>query len=569
MSSQDHSRRSGATATAAATSWEVTSRISRHAYDRLTLAGPLSAVGVGTVFVWTIAALEGALHLKQDLRSRFILRYATYNVLPSLIWATQSTHVIIETSPVLSQTAGTANNWLFHTNQLPPRRALWVNLLAALRGAVAGSVLLSNVIAITSIWQDSRQDYAQRIQNGKEPPLRPSQKHGVTIRLAGVQSDVTELSLQRRRHHLWPVFEKPEYIQHLVKQYGSAHKNTDDARPALPQRPMYWQVRDGQYSKAMSWDGMIIPKEWLYTTSDGRTLLYLEADATSGDESALALQHHGEVFRHMDNSSFSWWKSRDSSGVQSEPDSNSTTEQMHSDLDLKEVSQGFRRLADIARRECESKMQVVRVLLVDPSTVVENGGGRRSTVRDQVTELGLADIIVDSRQAVLHSILSWLRKNDRDTDSPPASTSLKLKPVILETPSKEWFHSIQTELRNHQYDVMDRESWDISASATTPVPPMLVYERSSADTIHTIRVYLERGIVQDPTMVCALLPCHDGLEEIQYFENNGESSIGCVCASDIYDCALEWVRNECLKGKKPEEIQCDLDAGNAWGVRQV
>lgn len=54
---------------------------------------------------------------------------------------------------------------------MPPKRVLWTKILCALRGAVAGSVVLSNVIALTSLWQRAREDYAERIRLGREPPL--------------------------------------------------------------------------------------------------------------------------------------------------------------------------------------------------------------------------------------------------------------------------------------------------------------------------------------------------------------------------------------------------------------
>ena len=125
----------------------------------------------------------------------------------------------------------------------------------------------------------------------------------------------------------------------------------------------------------------------------------------------------------------------------------------------------------------------------------------------------------------------------------------KLKPVILETPNKHWFGSIQTELEKHGYQVLDRSQVGNNDPSTTALqPPMLVYEVSGSDTVHTIREYLEQGIVRDPARVCALLTSSDGLEELQSLQNQFAAAVGCVCSSDIHDRALEWVRQQCLRG---------------------
>lgn len=81
-------------------SFEVTGRVARYAYDRLSFAGPLYAVALGTTAVWSIGALEGALFLmpKQHSRSawlvkaRFVSRYGLYNIVPSVIWGRTHHH---------------------------------------------------------------------------------------------------------------------------------------------------------------------------------------------------------------------------------------------------------------------------------------------------------------------------------------------------------------------------------------------------------------------------------------------------------------------------------------------
>lgn len=623
--------------------WLITLRVGRYAYDRLNLTGQ-TALFFATAAVVQTAAIEGSLHLQPRststiatngspsldswiIRARFTARYAVYNTIPSLIWGTQPPSSLIASSPYLESRMNKPSLPTVFTT-LPPRRAVWVQILCAVRGAIAGSVVLSNVIALTSLWQRASDEYAQRIMLGREPPLErftsfaaaaataTGQHHdsnheskGCTVRLAGVRSNVTELSWHRRGStHLWPIYEDAAVVQRLVSRYATAptaesslslsSSSSVVAVQQQPRVPVYWQVDDGQYSQARSWDGMTVQPQWLFPvrTKPGHPqerMLYLEADATSGDESALSLQNSAHHFAPSNERNLSrvnrwFWDALSfvrEKGSHSNATTLSTESDKHSrmpfsvlDLDLKEVAQGFRRLADLAKKECKkdggSALQVRRVLLVDPTMIIENGGGRLTSVRDLVEELGLADIVIDARESVLHAILQWLAQQRNDRGSEGSQKAQKqLRPVILETPSKAWFQSIRSELRKHGYDVIDRAdaAMESSSNSNNNMPPVLVYERSSADTVNTIRQYLERGIVRDPSTVCALLTRHEGLDEVEALNKSlqttgRDAAVGCICSSDIHDRAFEWVRAKCIEGFPAQTIQKELDAGSAWGA---
>jgi hypothetical protein len=92
---------------------------------------------------------------------------------------------------------------------------------------------------------------------------------------------------------------------------------------------------------------------------------------------------------------------------------------------------------------------------------------------------------------------------------------------------------------------------------------MLVYERSSADTVNTIRQYLERDIVNDPSRICALLTCCDGLEEIDLLNQSLKNPVGFICSSDIHEQALEWVRMQAVDGVPGYKIQEQLDSSKS------
>jgi hypothetical protein len=230
------------------------------------------------------------------------------------------------------------------------------------------------------------------------------------------------------------------------------------------------------------------------------------------------------------------------------------------DLDLYETSQGFNRLRSLVEGK-PSNFDVLRVLFVDADAVFKSGGGRIQSVRDYVTGLGLADVIIDARAPLLHSLDKWLRqRKQKDRHSPGWGlnpfvwTPTNLNPVILETPCSKSFGSIKSALGELGYTVMDI-SRALKRYGSLQDIPVLVYEKNTQGTINTIQLMLERNVVQ-PENVCALCPTHHGLVELA---DGQASEIEIICGSDIYDNLLLLVRDLAIEGCSPEEIQKQLD----------
>jgi hypothetical protein len=249
---------------------------------------------------------------------------------------------------------------------------------------------------------------------------------------------------------------------------------------------------------------------------------------------------------------------------------------LNRDLDLREVGQAFHCLASLAPEigsDEDNKMKilspgaeiedpsVLRVLLVDQDAKVEGGGGELLSVREFVSELCISDVVINSRAAVVHSLIYWLNRSHAATSSKPTVMTLskvwKKNPVILETHSREWFVCIHKELAQHGFEVIDRH--DVSAEDATTIP-MLVFERTSADTVYRVRALVKAGITR-PEKVCALLEDHGGLEKLRALHMPQVSSL---CPSLIYHNAFAFVRRRAMEGSTPSEIQRDLDSGRLW-----
>ena len=621
--------------------WTIQGRILDDALQGL-VVGPFVALGTGTALVWSIGTLEAALHWRpsSSVTTRlptawsycyyyFCARYGVAQIIPSLTWSTQPvtriaqlTHPSVPLQQLLLEHLYTNGE-----QSMPPKRALRITRLQALRGALAGSVVLSQVVALMGVGLTARQAYHQRCLLGQEPPLEQSSsfvsssllssfffvfffcnknnhtthQQGMVIRMTGNESNVTEFSMARRlnnkhqnqRPTVFPIFEQATNtrVQHLVQ--------TVTAQKGYPV-PVYWQVDTGRYSHWKSWDKLHIPPSWFFvtnhekqttttttspntksnsqsqattmttTTADRpgtpqrRLLLVLEADATANQQAALSLQR--------------------------------TTHVRDLDLDLYEVAQGFASLQQLAMQSTTTTSNtthtLLRVVLVDTESKMTSGGGRVATIRQYISELDLADIVIDSRSPLVAEMLAWLLQQQQqqqsvtvtaddssDTDSRDESrtcwwnpldawkrtmASMANKsgtriPVILETPHAEWFLSIRRELAPYGYDVIDRQD-ALTRYGTHPRDlPCLVYEDSSADTIHTIRQLVAAGLAT-PTRTCALLTDYEGTQLAATHLPAGAASI---CSAYIHYVLFRWVRQNALQGRPWHEIQQDLDQGRA------
>eukprot|EP00542_Grammatophora_oceanica_P009227 CAMPEP_0194047034 /NCGR_PEP_ID=MMETSP0009_2-20130614/23515_1 /TAXON_ID=210454 /ORGANISM="Grammatophora oceanica, Strain CCMP 410" /LENGTH=534 /DNA_ID=CAMNT_0038692547 /DNA_START=167 /DNA_END=1771 /DNA_ORIENTATION=- len=509
-------------------------------------------------------------------RTRFILRYSLSQLTQSVVWSTQQPNVIAKAMGI--------NPAFFYATpeDAPPRRTINLKRLTALRGAVAGSVIISQVFSLMDVISLSMQAYSERIRVGKEPPLEDDTRKGVVVRLAGENSIVTNLSLARGgRRRIFPIYENPNDpdVEHMVE----IHSSGQNGRPALLARrntntgllrrfstacatdvapsgggegspfhnflrssggsdcrvPVYWKVDDGRYSHSSSWAGMNIPPNWFFDLPDeGEELLLLEADATLDYPMSL---------RRVSTEDF--------------------------DLDLKEVAQGFSQLINLAtkgNRHRGKTFQTMRVLLVDPDAASRSGGGRETTAREVANELGLADIVVDARAPIVITIKDWLASVENRygiKEKKPVSNgwwrlrggsqdTKPNKPIVLETPEEEWFLSLQGELGQLGYTVMDRVD-ALNVYGSLDGIPFIVYEKTTGDTLHTVSQLVRKGMVE-PQQVCAFCPRPWALEALM--ENSMQAGVRYISSADIYDRLLHWVRTRAIEdGATAEEIQQELD----------
>lgn len=534
-----------------------TQRILEDAANRLAI-GPGQALLGGASLVVSIGLVEAQGHMRpinpkvlktasnseimamRMQRFMFSIRYATAQILPSMIQ---------ESSPSQKVAAkyGYPSN-LLYGDDAPKRAGKFLSniKLKALRGAIAGSVVLSQVVSLADVLLRANAAYSERILKGKEPPLDERPETGVVLRLTGEESDVTGYCMsQGGRGAVFPIYEQSNKasVQQLIRNHGfDGHKNlvVEDK----PNYPVFWQVDNGRYSYDDSWRGFAIPKSWLFdmnksesspklseSSNDNGKLLVLEADATSGKADVMS------------------FKSVYASDL---------------DIDLFEISQGFYKLRHSVSEASKSNYQVLRVILVDLDAIVKSGGGRESSAREYINELGLADIVIDARKSLVNAITHWLSKVTEEIQGQCNNNTASIFswqkqnkniPVVLETPYKEWFDSIKETLLPFGYEIIDRCDIHKFPHVDPSKIPFIVYEKNSSDTLHTIRHFVESGIVT-AEKVCAFCPKY---EKTTGLEKMGLGNIETFCSSVLYSQLLAWVREEALKGRKYTDIQRELD----------
>ena len=290
-------------------------RIVAGGINSLTSVTPLSAFG-GASAIFVVAAYESTFWfhtidgkpsnqvLSNWTKCKYMARYGMHNIIPSFIWETQPATIIAE-SVDASLTKHIHVDAKALRKHSPENYMRYIRSLSV-RGAIAGSVLLGQVVAVVQLGKSAQESYYQRVFDGREPPLDTGSldadpkniDSGVVIRLAGEASDVTLLSMaQEGRRRYFPIYESSECldVKSLIQNYGACSSSASDK----PRVPVYWQVSNGRYGYNDSWRGLVLPDHWLFNVNltargvrEGRPskLLILEADATSGEMDSLSLK---------------------------------------------------------------------------------------------------------------------------------------------------------------------------------------------------------------------------------------------------------------------------------------
>lgn len=478
-------------------------------------AGIAASIGV----VASIGMLEAFLMSKRGAngRNRFIVRYGISQILPSIIWATKPVKLVLKRAK-LSESL---------LVKLESNRESHVYFLQTLRSIIAGFVGISQILRLVDIAGEASSTYKERCMNGQEEFINQNCPQRF-IRLAGKTSDVTALTMMKQREgksrtseEIIPIYEDPAAITDLIRKHSKEGVS-----------PCFWHVKSGSYSAPDSWKHFNISPSWLMPVHNSdRRVLIVEADSSVGEE-ALALGPSGKP----------------------------------NDLDLFEAGQAFvsleKRLrqslaltTDRKQAQEQGRVSLVRVFLLDSSLPVVSGAGRAIPQRRLVEMHDEADIIIDAKAPLLAAVKQWL-ENHRGT---------KAKRVVFDTKNPHYYRAMQKVLRNAGWVVLDRleGSSGIEKPYANVKENFLVYENSTADTVHEVRLLVKSGL--DPRNIVALLDRIEGVEELDHLSAELSAQkvepirIAHICSSSLYDQLFADVRKKVRDGEESAAIQQWLD----------
>ena len=442
------------------------------------------------VIVWLIGFIEGLI-LSNGLDSVvFAWRYGLANIMPSLVWASKEADLVARAAGLDPATV-----LALPDNTNGAVRESWAFNLYCLRSLTGGFVFINYILRVAGIASEARHTYRERIFAGREQPLPVH--GGRVVRLAGEQSDVTEYSLIHDGEHLLPVYEIPALVEPLIQRHGGGSL------------PVYWHIPSGEYGRDEVWEDLIIDDDWLFTSRNGQTVFLLEADATV-TEQALALFNDGT-----------------------------------SDLNLEDITQGFRSLSKCARRCGVIADRTTRTLLADLQLIYTTGGGHQYSLREWIEWYREADIMIDARAPLLASMLDWLNQLSPDVG----------RRIVFNTHHSIYFQNLKKHLAVYGYDVVDA-----GALATDdPSCPRLVYHRTTADTLHVVQSLVEHHDVT-PNLCCALFDRSEGLAGIEDLSNQMGQKIPVICSAVVYDNLLREIRARILNDETDNAIQAWLNS---------
>eukprot|EP00949_MAST-11_sp_MAST-11-sp1_P002877 g2877.t1 len=553
---------------------EIFARVVRIAAQEALNARSLSLLGLSASFVFCVGTWEGSLFIDYEQMgffdaAYFSMHYGLEQILPSCIWGTKDAHLIarsLDLDPIIA-----LRN--FESGAEDAAIQLRAENLAATRSITAGFMLLAQVLRVVNISASASKKYATSIEEGSQPPLMGPRER--IFRLCGIGSDATAVSLQRYGQQMFPIYEVPSKIRHLVNDHSHNGRV-----------PVFWKVRRGFYGYRFSWKGFPIDSSSFIRSSTGRSILYIEADGTN-PEDPLSL---GEQAL---------------------------------DLTIDDASQAFRQLEQMYRdkKDDVGVFRTLRVFLGNSRMTFYSGGGHPYTLRERILHTHEVDVLIDALAPVIEQLLRFC---DRAT----AKQVGPRKSVLFQTSSSRYFSNLKDLLSPFGYDVhdpLDKEVMDGSLLArqrTKAVKstqddnnaeddsensrevvelPLILYFSSTSETINAAHTLVQAGEVS-PASCCAIISKVEGLEHIRRSEDEkeaklrrqresshatinvdvekndeaaavrieenrqqrgktaqGQNRIHVVCSSIVYDDLFHQVRSWARMGYTAEDIQRELD----------
>jgi hypothetical protein len=494
----------------------MSSRIAKRAWRDITDTHSLKGLVYSVTAIASISGIEAVQMLAQSTTNMdassamFVGQYALGSILPSCTWS-------VVDPALIAASIGADPAVLLDTSDASTQ--LLVQHLSTVRHLIATSTLFRQLFRLSSVSLRVKDDYKKKIKNGDETPFDGLKER--VVRLCGSKSDVTVVSLQRFRDHIFPVYEFPHKVKYLVRQHSENFS-----------KPVYWRVSGVNYGQKRGWENLRMSPDWLLSsTIPGRYILTLEADLVN-DEDSLSLDHN-----------------------------------ISRDLTMGQATDAFRSLT-VRAKQCMggSGFRVLRVVLGDSMEIFTSGGGHSTTLRERVVKGKEADLLVDSRAPVWLAVLDVLEKVTKSSDAKASDAKAsgerrrRRRRVLLFTDSAEYFNNLKQFMKIFDFDVEDGFS-ELKRGAEREeeergyVAGFVLFSTTASTITHTLSLY-QLGILNHVDGVCALVDKQQGYDQLSAEKLEG---LSVVCSSIIHDDLFRSVRIWSRMGFSPNLIQEELD----------
>jgi hypothetical protein len=365
------------------------------------------------------------------------------------------------------------------------------------RMVIAGFMTIAQILRMVHLTFKSQMKYKKRVLAGKEPFLRSMEMERI-IRLAGLYSDCTMLSVQRYGQHILPIYEDPKepHLRDVITKIWEKGWV-----------PSWWHVRAEEYGDRSGWKGFKIHPAWSLKTNAGKKVLVVEVDAINVEQSLMLGQPS-------------------------------------TDLTVQEAAQAFRMIETLAKEQHVAIDKVLRVYLADSLVKITTGGGHEYTLKEHVQMTNEADIVIDATAPLVSDLLKWCYQATKEKGT---------RKIVFITDSNEYFNTVKKLLGHYGYSILDRSE---VLQEDLKKCPILIYQALTFATVNSLYTLLKTKVV-DPNSCCAVVEKAEGVTVIENMPHG--SKVHVICSSEIHDDLFREVRIWTRMDFTPTDIQNALD----------
>jgi hypothetical protein len=456
------------------------------------------ALAVSGITCYGIGIYEASILCVDPYRDyTFCSTYSLLNVLPAFVW-----------DSVEAENIAYAYGWnpeeiliqFDEKNKEDAMNLLIAQQLAMTRMVVAGFMTIAQILRMVHLTFKSQEKYRKRVQAGKEPFLKNMNMERV-IRLAGLYSDCTMLSVERYGQHILPIYEDPDE-RHL--------RRTVEKIWERGWVPAWWRVRAEEYGDRNSWRGFVVNPEWCLKTISNKRILVVEVDAINIESSLMF-------------------------GTPS------------TDLTVQDAAQAFRMIETLIEDQQIKVDKVLRVYLADSLVPVQTGGGHEYKLKEYVQLTKEADILIDATAPIVADLIKWCFNITKQKGT---------RKIVFITESTRYFKTLKEMLSLYGYNIVDRADVDFEDLKNHII---LFYERTTFATVNSIYTLLKVNAI-DPNSCCAIVEKSEGVTLIENMATKEpKGQVFTICSSKIHDDLFREVRVWTRMDFSPSEIQKTLD----------